>query len=912
MATKSLSAVTRFSQRLAKNKIVAFLRKQSPLNIAFMGAIIVLSAYAFMFIIAAFSNALLFDGYPADGAAQLLNPLRRMAAGEAIGSDFNTFHGIAMPLLHLPFYYLFGQGLFASELARWILSPVIFMGGTFIFFYAFERSKKIAFIATTVITAIATTIMPWFVAPFTSMLGVRAAAPVLLAVLMFKQERFNKPFIKRFKWLSWWTQYEVLAAVTMVVCLVCGTEFGVAAIIGFLLVHFFFPAKAKTPWLSRIFSTLRIIAAFVIAVFVIFGTITGGDPLPALKYAFVTIPFDQFWYFGVPPNTFLHFENIVQQLTADTTLHLYWGLALVAAIITFITYRLRAYRQQSRVFTYALFAGIFAMISMIGYYYNSEAYALARMALLVIGAGGILLVTHYASRARFTTTLATGKKKYTFGLRNVAIVLAMIFVGMAITHAYSIVVKTKGDYDLIKVARKTKAYLAGTDTNVLADTWNRDDSALMPIVQQDNYMAIVDENNGDILHGINIKTHEVIVDPAGHNSFLRNGQIVYFSKSGRQIVASAKPYGDKYMAVKVQNSGVEFSPERDGAPNKMIIAEDFNHDNTKLWSTYTTVFEMEMGIFNPNSQHADYIIHALGPELRKKYVDDFERVQPKYVMTLSKAYFMYEEWLQNASWDFYSQLDANYEAIKDGTMHTVWKRRDQPWVKPLETGDTKQKWQSLKIEQDGKKIPMPEIYFSILPYVNKYLNDNARRDAEKSKADGLGGEPLIYLSREEFARNQGQRDLNDALNAQRLVEGQGHFTTVDPRTRVDSAAPGNPVAGGTLERPRRAVVLVKLRYETTNPLQKVPLLGGAVRYLVQTNNLFSRTQVSLPPYQNELIFPLVISERNQDAFLSLATYSLLPAKPGLKITSAEWQLLDTSVANLRALTDAPGPDILLP
>ena len=908
MTTPS-SAFARVMARAKKNTIVTFIRRQSPVSVAAAGAVLVLVAYTVMFTIAALSNALLFDGYAADGAFQALNPLRRIAAGEAIGADFNTFHGVGVPLLHLPLYYIFGQGLFASELGRWLLSPALFMVSAFGFFYVFKRSLKAALIAAAIVTAVAMHSMSLFVLPFTSMLGVRSVMAVLLAMLMLGQARFSKPLGSQ-PWLAWITRYEVLAGVTLVACLLCGTEFGVAAILGFFIAHTLYKVDPASTWRQRLLSSLRIGAVFTVVLLLALTIITHGQPLTPLLYAFGAIPADQFWYFGVPPNNFLHLGNIIPMFWNDNGLHISWVFAAIAAAVIIAMHRLRTHRLHTQVFIYMFLAGAFAMVSMLGYYHYSEAYALARMSLLIIVAGSMVLWAHVAARASFTATLKVARTKIRMTTRHLGMAVAGVFVVVSVGYSAFIAADTIKEYDIKKVLRKTKAYVLGQDTNVLDESWGQDLSMLMPVIQADNTVVIADVTEGDFVHGIHTKSPELIVDAGKHASFVRHGQTVYFNNAGRQVVGKVVPYGQGKLRVTLQNKATVLSPNHDGAPQKLVIAEDFAHDNTKIWSTYSTMFEQEMGVFNPTRQKADYIIHALGPGLRQQYIDDFNKTQPRYVITLKKSYFVYEEWLQNASWDFYSLVDKNYEAVKDGTMHVLWKRRDQPWVNPLASGDN---WQPLSYNQAENTIAMPAIDFGRLPDVNAYINEQRTKETERIRANGGKAEPRLLLPRDEFIQNIGQREVEKIELEQPKFEGQGHNTIPSEDDEKDKEEKEKRLASGAdLLQPRRAVVLIKLRYETKNPLEKVPLLGKTARFLVQPNNLYSRTQVSLAPYKNEVVFPVVVSELNKNSFLSIKNYALLPSQPETKIMSVEWQLLDTSAANLKALTDWPGPSLRQP
>lgn len=905
MPKKFSSAVRRFA-RLKNNKVVSFLRRQPAINYAFFAAVVILVSYAGYFVVIILSKSLMFNGFAADGAFQALNPMRRLAEGYVIGADFNTFHGVGMSLLHLPFYYLFGQGLFASEISRQLLAPLLFVFSTYLFMFVTTKNKKIATIASAVVLAIAganTAMMTMFVLPFTSMLGVRSVLTVFAAILMIRQERLRTPLIKKVPYLNWLTKYEFWMAITLVAGLLSGTEFGVAAIIAFTLVHMLYKIGAGT-WKQRLLSLVRVGIVFIVSLMLILTIVTHGQPLTPLVYAFQAIPADQFWYFGAPPNTFLHQGNIVKVLTEDTSLHILIFYAVAGTVCTLILHRLKAYRVQVQAFVFMLIAGILSLVSMLGYYFHSQALSLGRLGLLIAVASIIMLWMRYADRVKIDIALAVARKKMRIRTAHVLTLGAIVFIAWSFTLPMTLAKSAAEDNDVVMTLRKTKAFILGKDTNILDTEWSQDDSMITPVIQQDNYVKIPDINEGDFVHGVAKNSAEVIVEAGGNEKFIRHGQIVFFKQSGRQLVLDVYKYGDKYLRVTLQNEQLRLIAEHDGAPQNLIVAEDFKGDDKKVWSLYTSLTDAEMGVLNPSSQKADYVIHALGQDLRKQYVEDFDNTKPEYVVTLRKYYFGYEEWLQNASWDLYSMIDANYEPAGEGPIHVVWKRKDQPWVKPL---DKNEGWEKLDIA--GPRINLPAVDFSKLPDVNQYTNDMREKEAEQKRANGdPNAKAIPLLPLDSYIESLAPQQTSDLLQKMREEDGQGYNTT------PFGAGLGRPTVGEKTDvaQPRRAVVLVKLRYETKNPLEKVPLLGKTARFLVEPSNTYSHTQVSLPSYKNEIVFPVILSELNSDSFLTIKNYALLPTTPETKIISAEWRLLETGAANLKILTDYPGPRLQQP
>jgi hypothetical protein len=98
-----------------------------------------------------------------------------------------------------------------------------------------------------------------------------------------------------------------------------------------------------------------------------------------------------------------------------------------------------------------------------------------------------------------------------------------------------------------------------------------------------------------------------------------------------------------------------------------------------LWSTYAGLLEARNGLFQPGF---DYIIHALGPANRAKYVDDFTRLRPELVQTVMPLYTQYETWIEDTSWDFYSELLQHYTVVGNTQWSFFWQRQDTPTPGP--------------------------------------------------------------------------------------------------------------------------------------------------------------------------------------------------------------------------------------
>lgn len=895
------------------SKARAWLAAQPTSRLYAVGAAILLLILGFGAVMTALGNALFFEGYAADGAFQLLNPLRRLMDGQVLGRDFNFFHGVGVPLLHLPFYVIFGQGLFAEEVTRWLVSPLLFSLSAFVFFYVLRRRFIFALAMSMVVTALGMLIIPFLVLPLTSILGVRSVIPVFLLAVILNQSRLRRRVFKsNHKLLKPWTWYEVGVGTIMAASLLCGTEFGMAAILAFVIARLAYPvAKGERPSL-RWLSVGRAVTAFVTSLLVILSVITLGNPFEPLKYALIDIPTDQFWYFGVPPNDYVHWGNALVTFLGDERLLAMWSAALVAGLLVYRVHRLKGYRVETQAFVFGLLAGVFAMVSMLGYYSSSQAGALARMALLVGGAALVILAAQWKRPANAGFEFGRLKRRFRLNPSQAWRGLAIVFITVSLIFAASLFAFVKDEFAIGDTLRKARDYLTGADTNLLGDKWKDIDEVIVPIVQEHNNVEIVDANDAGFIHGVKAGGGQLVVKAGDRNSFIRPGQIVYLPKAGRQIIRKVETQGDRQV-VTLQSKSAKLDPAKDGAPSRLVVAEDFKHNNTKMWSLYTGVLNEEMGILNSSGGGYDYIIHALGPERREKYVQDFAQQQPQFVLSFTRGYFAWEGWMQNSHWEFYSLLDQNYEVVKETPTYALWKRKDQQWANQHVQS---QPWQQLTVVPGSDRIDLPKLSFGNIPDVEAYGLQQTDQEHQRLIEMGRQVDPRPRVERAEYDQyaldKMHERQEEERVNRENNgPETEALQKEADNKKREaqqsEKDKPQKKKLDTTpllhLPRAKRQVVLLKLQYEVSTPFSFVPVLGKTTRYMVEQNNTYTSTIASLKPYTNEMILPIVISEYSQDPYIRLNTYSLLPGKGTIKVLKAEWTTLDTPVANLKTLTD---------
>lgn len=228
-------------------------------------------------------KAAYFDGYFANGAFQLFNPLRRLAAGQTPGIDFQAFHGLGNILIHFPVFAIFGKNLYASEVARQFVSPFLFILSAFFVALLASRSLAIASLGCVIMLGVAPFIMERLITPANSTLGVRSTFALIACASLLIQ----KP----------WIRY-VVFALSASATIVSSTEQGIAIVTASLIVGLIVLAVGRSPAiLVSVF-----LAALLACVWLL--SVAGEGFLVLLRYNYQQIMQDQIWYFGAPPNPY--------------------------------------------------------------------------------------------------------------------------------------------------------------------------------------------------------------------------------------------------------------------------------------------------------------------------------------------------------------------------------------------------------------------------------------------------------------------------------------------------------------------------------------------------------------------------------------------------------------------------------
>ena len=291
-----------------------------------LAASIIYLIWHFLYRLALAGNQLYpFDGPANDGPFQMHNPLVRMDHGETVGTGFSFFHGPAIPALHYPLHWLGGRTIHASELARHLVSIVGFHAAYLAIFWAWTRSLRQAVVPWALAVMASDAWDMWQLAECdNSLYGLRGIMPVLAAAAALS------PLGP--KWRA------ATAGLLLGLSLLLGTELGLAACLASLAVTLLACLGAA--------SRAEALQGLLIAPVAIFCglcmplLVLGG--LPALtdfvRFNLAIVPADQFWYFGVPPNPFIHsFQQFLAIEYVRTTL-----LVAVVAAVALLAWRARS------------------------------------------------------------------------------------------------------------------------------------------------------------------------------------------------------------------------------------------------------------------------------------------------------------------------------------------------------------------------------------------------------------------------------------------------------------------------------------------------------------------------------------------------------------------------------------------
>lgn len=520
-----------------------------------------------------------FNGFPTDGPFQTFNPLRRIAAGQHGGVDFQFFHGLGVPYLLYPLYALFGKTLYAAELSREIISVFAFALAVMAIVYAASRDVPATIVWTVAGLGLYQTVFQPLAIAWNSMLGLRSTAPVIFAAVLLWPARTRTRTIG--------------CGLALALSLALGSEQGLSVIVAFAAMQMLLAMKRRTlrPLAEGAASVTMGIGAYLL-----FLLIAGGPTgcRNALRYAFKDVPGDQFWYFGSPPNAFL-------SRWLDVVTEPYFMSAIVftltATAVVVVWFWLASAPEDEGALHAVAVLLIYGLLS--GAAYLGIAGPANRLPMLrAVFFALLALAAHFTVRyLRDGSSAARRVVRISIYVFVLLVVIADVWMSVL-------------DVDTLVVPRY-RTYVAAGKHPRLSTRWQWD-------------LAIA---------------HHVIGAPGG-----------------------VKP---------------------------------------RIWSTFAGQIQSDYAVFNPSF---DYIIHALGEENRRAYLDTFRGTKPEYVETMRRSLFSYEDWLRAMHWDFYSEVLHHYTLVAISS-HSLWWKLGR--AAPLVEHDAG----SIHVGPEGQMVALPLPHF---------------------------------------------------------------------------------------------------------------------------------------------------------------------------------------------------------
>lgn len=327
-----------------------------------------------------------------------MNPLTRLADGQVLGRDFQFFHGAGVALIHFPLFELFGGGLFGSEMSRWFTSLTLFCVSTMGFIYFWFRSQhhprhlSVA-IAAFALTLLVTARYAEVITPSNSLLGIRTTLPIMVgALILFRTSLLAKMVtISRIRA----PLYPLLSGLLLAIAVIMGTEHGIDAVIAYTLV------EATSAFLTRrrdniaAHSLIKVIGKMLaplglaltsagVSLAILASVISLGHPVALLRYALVTVPGDQFWYYGAEPQGYLELGTLFTQLGHHSMYPLYLA-TLLSAPLMYVAIRMRLFSADHwRSLGFLTTYGVLTLSSLLGYFFpTAQIHGALRVLILI-------------------------------------------------------------------------------------------------------------------------------------------------------------------------------------------------------------------------------------------------------------------------------------------------------------------------------------------------------------------------------------------------------------------------------------------------------------------------------------------------------------------------------------------------
>ena len=270
-------------------------------------------------LIGALITSIMVPTFHLDGAFQTASGLFRLNSGQLPGKDFFPYLGIGPILTIFPIFKLAGSDLTASTFAATFITN--FLAWISISTIIHLALKNKLFISSLCIGSILLLILTWLcqsglfladklrfdflIEPGNSLKPVRSSAPYILGILTYFISINPCPnYIKKY-----------VAGVSVGVFMLWSNDYALPTVATFSLFYcIYFYRTSVNNWLTDIliFSFVLISTWLILLV-----VITAGHAIEFLKYNFIDIATDQWWFFAPYYDRIFHLSDLIKLLNLD-------------------------------------------------------------------------------------------------------------------------------------------------------------------------------------------------------------------------------------------------------------------------------------------------------------------------------------------------------------------------------------------------------------------------------------------------------------------------------------------------------------------------------------------------------------------------------------------------------------------
>lgn len=290
-----------------------------------------------------------------DGVMQSFNPLRRLAAGQTMGREFDVFHGPGSLGLQYIVWWIFGKGLRGVIFARELLAPLLFL----LSFALFAKTVRFPWPSAVMLLLTGAYFCGRFgrsleMGPGVSLLSIR----VFMGVTAFFWAALLAPKVRDRRGAM---AFAALAGIAEGVAFFFSFEQGLAGAAAGGVTLALWPENPRFRLRGRLLALGLYTASLIVTAGALYGAACGSASWHVVDFFLHDIPQDQFWYFGAPPNTEL--RSVLFSFLSGTALLASLLLASGGILLLILRQRGWCARWPAWAFTSMLYLCLYAVIS---------------------------------------------------------------------------------------------------------------------------------------------------------------------------------------------------------------------------------------------------------------------------------------------------------------------------------------------------------------------------------------------------------------------------------------------------------------------------------------------------------------------------------------------------------------------